>query len=103
DRSRDILLKDRNFVEEDFSGIPRNVNITSIGCVFESCDFGRMRSRSASFGGGTKPSRYVQCKVDGSTLVNLSVGLARFERCYFLNVNIEGLFAHAAEFVDCTF
>lgn len=103
DRSRDILLKDLNFVGTDFSAIARNVSFTSIGCVFESCDFGRMRSRSVSFGGGTKPSRYVQCKFDGSKLINLSVGLARFEQCSFLNVDIEGLFTHAAEFVDCTF
>src|SRR5690554_3914366 len=84
DTSRDVFIEDEHKVEENFSGLPKHVSFVSVGSTFERCDFRRMRSRDVSFGAGKKLSRYVQCKFDGSRLVNPDVGLARFEGCSFL-------------------
>jgi hypothetical protein len=33
----------------------------------------------------------------------VTLGQARFECCSFLNIEINTMFSHAAEFIDCTF
>lgn len=102
DVSRDVTVESGREEGRDFSEL-RNVNFLSIGSTFIQCKFDRCKPRNASFGAGKVQSIYVDCTFDGSKFKRIGLGLARFERCSFLNVEIEGLFAHAAEFVDCSF
>lgn len=54
--------------------------------------------------GQTCMSYYVDCSFDRSRLqVHGGVGCARFERCSFEDVELNGWSSHRAEFIDCTF
>jgi len=79
------------------------VSFDAAGCTFERCNFNKLNSPHIVLGAGKNPSRYVDCTFDGIRFRKLLFGLARFERCSFLDVKIVNVFSHGAEFVDCVF
>jgi len=97
-----VDLKHEQMSRRDFSG-QSDGYFGAVGCTFDDCDFSNMKLRQFTFAGGREPTRYSRCKFDGSRIQHVIAGLARFESCSFLNVNITRLFSHAAEFVDCVF
>lgn len=102
DTSRDIFLRHEHIVAGNLSGL-KGVDFAALGCTFERCDFRRMRPSHITLASGMEPSRYVECKFDESKFKRIILGEARFERCSFANVDVTGLFSHAAEFMDCIF
>lgn len=102
DPSHDIFLRHERQVAESYAGL-KHASFGALGCTFEGCDFSKMRPDSISFASGREPTRYIQCRFDGSKFKNVIAGQARFEDCTFLEVDIKGLFAHSAEFINCVF
>jgi len=102
DTSRDIFLRHEHQVAVSYAGL-RHASFGALGCTFEGCDFSNMRPDSISFASGREPTQYRQCRFDGSRFKKVIAGQARFEKCTFLDVDIRGLFAHSAEFIDCVF
>jgi uncharacterized protein YjbI with pentapeptide repeats len=102
DTSRDLFLRHEHLTRADYSKL-KNVSFESLGCIFEDCSFTNMVLRDITFASGKEQSTYVGCRFDGSTFKHIVAGQARFERCSFLNVRINRLFSHAAEFIDCVF
>ena len=100
--TREIFLHHERIVGADYSGQKKG-SFEALGCTFEDCNFTNMRPQDITFASGTEQTRYVRCRFDGSKFKHLVPGQARFERCSFLNVDISGLFSHAAEFIDCAF
>lgn len=101
----ELVMPDAVDVEgEDFSG--RAWSYISIGSdsKFERCNFSRIRVTSGGFGGGKRPTRYVECNFDGSRWRGPGVipGRASFVRCTFIDVQMSKLLFFDAEFVDCT-
>jgi len=97
-----VVLEREQVSHRDFSGQAGGY-FGAMGCTFDDCDFSNMKLREFAFASGKKPTRYSRCKFDGSRIQYVHAGLARFESCSFLNVDITRLFTHAAEFVDCVF
>ncbi len=102
DTSRDVFLQREHMVDAVFSGL-RGGDFESLACIFERCDFSNMRPRRTVFASGLEPTLYSGCRFDGSKFKKVVGGIARFEKCSFLDVEIDGLFGHAIEFVDCVF
>jgi len=96
-----VILSRKKLVGESFSD-RRLMGFSSEACQFLSCKFERMHIESASFGGGRSESLYEDCSFDGSEIYG-SPGIARFERCTFRDVRIEGFFSLAGSFIDCVF
>lgn len=97
-----LLLHDSTFSGADFSG-RKLTQLSVAGSSFANCRFDRIRAQSASLGGGTKTSRYVDCSFDDARMRMGPGGYARFERCSFRNVDLRDWFCFAVELVDCTF
>lgn len=103
DSSRDMLLRHEHCVGASWMG-RRGDEFSALGCTFERCDFRKMRLSQMTFASGMEPTKYIECKFDGSRLKHVgSVGEARFERCSFVDVDINKLISHAGEFIDCVF
>jgi uncharacterized protein YjbI with pentapeptide repeats len=96
-----VFLRQEHLTAADFSDYRGDFG--ALGCVFEACDFRRMRPRQISFASGMEPTRYVDCTFDGSKFQRIIEGLARFERCSFKDITIDKFFGHATEFIDCEF
>jgi hypothetical protein len=101
DMSHDIFLRQAHVIEGTYSG--QRGSFEALGCVFERCDFTRMRPRELTFASGREQTVYRNCVFDKSKLKNVVAGVARFETCSFLDIEIDGLFGHATEFVNCVF
>jgi uncharacterized protein YjbI with pentapeptide repeats len=88
-----------------------SVHLTVAWSEFDDCTFRQRRRTSydgvwpqGSF--GTTPATYRNCVFHGvrfRILGGFSVGQARFEGCTFRHCKFNGLFAHCADFVHCTF
>jgi uncharacterized protein YjbI with pentapeptide repeats len=76
---------------------------TAIESTFEACDFRRMTMHRACFGAGTQRSIFSDCVFDGSKIRASAPGIARFERCSFLDTHFLELNCRNVEFVDCVF
>jgi len=97
-----VSLEHQQVTRGEFSG-QADGYFGAVGCTFDDCNFSNMKLRQFTFAGGTEPTRYRRCRFDGSRIQHVIAGLARFESCSFLDVDINRLFSHAAEFVDCVF
>ena len=102
DFSGDVFVREQEIIGASYSGL-RGGSFTALDCTFEKSDFSNMRLRHMTFASGRVPTKYLECKFDGSRFKKSILGQARFERCSFLNVDIKSLFSHAAEFIDCIF
>jgi uncharacterized protein YjbI with pentapeptide repeats len=101
DRS-DVVLRDARYEGADFARQSPE-SFEAISCTFIRCDFRYWTVRDMCFASGPKPSLYQDCTFDGSRLSVTSVGVARFERCSFRDVDIRGLLGPAAEYIECVF
>lgn len=101
DNSDHLFLRQQNILGGNYSGFKGDFE--ALGCTFEKCDFTRMKPRHAIFASGREPTRYLECNFDKSHFKKVNPGLARFERCSFLDIDLNGFVGHAAEFVDCVF
>jgi hypothetical protein len=61
-----------------------------------------MKIEAGSFGAGEKESVYEDCSFDGSEIYG-QPGIAKFYRCSFRNIRLDGFFSLAASFIDCVF
>jgi uncharacterized protein YjbI with pentapeptide repeats len=100
-RDQLVILSKRVLEGESFSD-RHLLGFSSEGCHFRRCSFERMKIESASFGAGTKESVYEDCQFDGSEIHGLP-GIARFYRCSFRNIRLDGFFSLAASFIECVF
>lgn len=97
-----LRLTHVELVGEDFSG--RRLDQFHTGAsVFQSCDFRRVRFNGGYLGTGETPTRFLDCRFDGAHFSKISTGEVRFERCSFLDCQIDTMVNLAAEFIDCTF
>jgi len=102
DPAEHVFLQDQHLTGESFSGM-RVASFGSLRCTFERCDFSKLKSDQVSLASGKEPSNYIECIFDGTKFRKLLLGQARLERCRFLDVKMESVFSHSAEFVDCVF
>jgi len=97
-----LFLQHQHLTGQNFSGM-KLASFDSLGCTFERCNFSKLKAPHVVLAAGKEPSRYVECTFDGAKFGKLLFGPARLERCRFLDVKIENVFSHSAEFVDCVF
>ena len=90
------VLVGENFSDRDLTGF------SSEACHFRGCSFERMTIESASFGAGKNESLYEDCTFDGSEIYG-DPGRAKFYRCSFRDIRLEGFFSLAASYVECVF
>jgi len=98
----DLFIRHEHLADRNYSN-PRFHSFSALGCTFERCGFGNLDLRNAVLASGREQTTYIECSFDGTKFRHIILGQARFERCSFRNVDIREMFAHAAEFVDCTF
>ena len=99
DASTRIFVQREHIVGGNYSRFKGDFG--ALGCIFEKSDFTRVKPRVIVFGSGTEPTTYRECIFDGGRFKKVIPGLARFERCSFLDIDLFGFVGHAAEFVDC--
>jgi hypothetical protein len=101
DNSSHLFIQHEHIVGGNYSRFKGDFE--AFGCTFEKCDFSRMKPRHVIFASGREPTRYLECTFDNCRFKKVSAGLVRFERCSFLDIDLNGFLGHAAEFVDCVF
>lgn len=98
----DIEIIKKRLKSESFSG-KKVSKFVAVECEFVDCSFQNMNIKDICFGGGSKPTRYVNCTFDNTTFSSNAPGLARFESCSFKNVTVGKLFCVDVEFIECVF
>jgi hypothetical protein len=94
-----VTVRDADFRRAAFERFAPN------GCVFERCDFrGELfDERLQTLFASRRQSIFRECRFDGADLRRVRPGQARFERCSFAAVQIDGWISACAEFIECTF
>jgi hypothetical protein len=88
---------------EDFSGQCLDDFSISNGSRLTRCSFQNVRAIGGSFGGGRRPSIYVECIFDGSQFTRPIPGRAKFVSCSFHDVSFDDMFFLDAELLNCVF
>lgn len=67
----------------------------------ERCTFLDLKAANFVFGGGTEPTRYIDCSFVSSVIRADNPGRATFERCRFIDCVIDRWKCNDVEFIDC--
>jgi hypothetical protein len=97
-----MISVSQRHTDQSFSGA-RWASFSAVSSHFYRCDFSGATIGNACWGSGSTKSTYIECLFDGATLRSVTPGVARFERCSFLDVLIKEFYAFDIDMIDCTF